>query len=117
MPPKSSAEGISLGDLLAQIRSDLEASARERGPNWTPVFQLKEAVVEIAIGVSRNKAVKGGFSVFAAEIGAQGDEGSTHQHRLSVSLIPAKSGSVRKGTPTVLLAGDAPTRRKRSRDK
>jgi len=96
---------VTLSELIDALRADLEESAAEREETFEPMFEVKEATVELEVSVTKEKGVDGKVNVYLANIGAKGTQTTGQTQKLTVTLVPSPGKGDGRKSPTMRGAG------------
>lgn len=109
-----SAPQIELSQVIAKLRDEI-TKARSEGADKSTKFTVKEATIELHVGVTTSKDGKGDISFKVFGIGASAGGGVSHQaesvQKITLTLGPKwenEDGSEGDGT----ISGTVPRKRK-----
>lgn len=82
------AAPIGLSEAIETLKEDLLSSAVLRQEDWSPLFVISGASVEVNVRFERTVGTKGEVRVYVVGVGAEGVEKSEFSHKLTLSLMP-----------------------------
>jgi hypothetical protein len=75
---------LTLVEAIECLKADLKSSVRDG--SFSPMFEITETSVEIAVGFERDLETEGGVNIYVARLGAKGAEKTAATHKVAIKL-------------------------------